>query len=132
MHYPNAIELWGSPNGICTSQTEAKHISAVKNPWRRSGRRNPLPQMVKTLTRSDKLGALRRIFKQRGMLVGTVAEYMTWQFAGMLPPIRAGNGASMDAINSLDNDDIDSSDAGPISDPMSETEIWLAARHCMS
>jgi hypothetical protein len=129
MHYPNAIELWGSPNGTCTSQTEAKHIPAVKKPWRRSGRHNPLPQMVRTLTRLDKLRALRRVFKQRGMLVGTVAEYMAYQFAGTLPPIRPASGASVDAIDSLDNDHDDRNDAEPVSSPKSETEIWLAARH---
>lgn len=133
MHYPNAIELWGSPNGTCTSQTEAKHIPAVKKPWRRSGRHNPLLQMVKTLTRMDKLSALKRVFKQRGMLVGTVAEYMTWQFAGTLPPIQPASGAFMDVFNLLDsNDHIDGNDAEPVSDPKSETEIWLAARHRMS
>jgi hypothetical protein len=33
MHYTNAIELFGSPNGTCSSQTEAKHIPVVKEPW---------------------------------------------------------------------------------------------------
>ena len=131
MHYPNAIELWGSPNGTCTSQTEAKHIPAVKKPWRRSGRRDPLPQMIKTLTRLDKLKALQRVFKRRGLLVGTVAEYMAWQFTGKLPPVRPGSGASTYMIDShhVNNDHID---AEPVSDPKSETEIWLAARHRMS
>ncbi|KAI0261913.1 hypothetical protein BGY98DRAFT_1052077 [Russula aff. rugulosa BPL654] len=85
--------------------------------------------MVKTLTRLDKLRALQCVFKQRGMLVGTVAEYMSWQFAGTLPPIRPGNGALMNVIDSLDNCHIDGSDTEPVSDPKSETEIWLAARH---
>jgi len=134
MHYPNAIELWGSPNGTCTSQTEAKHIPAVKKPWRRSGRHDPLLQMVKTLTRLDKLRALRRVFKQRGMLVGTVAQYMAQQFAGTPPLIQPGSGTSTDAPNSSDSDHVrvDRNDAEPVSDPKSETEIWLAARHSMS
>jgi hypothetical protein len=58
MHYLNAIEKFGSPNGTCTSQTEAKHKSAVKEPWRRSNRNKPLPQMILTITRLDKLMAL--------------------------------------------------------------------------
>jgi hypothetical protein len=33
MHYVDGIELFGSPNGMCSSQTEAKHIKAVKEPW---------------------------------------------------------------------------------------------------
>jgi hypothetical protein len=58
MHYLNAIEKFGSPNGTCTSQTEAKHKSAMKEPWRRSNRNKPLPQMILTITRLDKLTAL--------------------------------------------------------------------------
>ena len=66
------------------------------------------------------------------MLVGSVAEYMSWQFAGTLPPIHPGNGALMNVIDSLDNCHIDGSDTEPVSDPKSETEIWLAAQHRMS
>lgn len=35
-HYRELIEQFGSPNGLCSSITEAKHIKAVKEPWRRS------------------------------------------------------------------------------------------------
>jgi hypothetical protein len=38
MHYPDSIVLFGSPNGLCSSITEAKHIKAMKEPWRRSSR----------------------------------------------------------------------------------------------
>ncbi|KAH9976497.1 hypothetical protein BJV74DRAFT_781774 [Russula compacta] len=31
MYHPHEIKLFGSPNGICTSQTKAKHKPAVKN-----------------------------------------------------------------------------------------------------
>jgi hypothetical protein len=122
MHYPTAIKRWGSPNGTCTSQTEAKHIPVVKRPWRRSSRHNPLFQMVKTLTRLDKLRALHRIFKQRGMLDGTVAEYMTQQFTGTLPPIQP-SAASMDVISLLNGDHADGNDTGPIRDSRLETDI---------
>jgi hypothetical protein len=64
MHYPNAIERFGSPNGTCTSQTEAKHIKAVKEPWRQSNCNKPLPQMILMVTCLDKLVALRRVFRQ--------------------------------------------------------------------
>lgn len=33
-HYPDMIRLFGAPNGLCSSITEAKHIKAVKEPWR--------------------------------------------------------------------------------------------------
>ena len=59
MHYPNAIEQFGSLNGTCTSQTEVKHIKAVKDPWHQSSCNKPLPQMVTTLTCMDKLTALQ-------------------------------------------------------------------------
>jgi hypothetical protein len=36
LHYPRSIRLFGSPNGLCSSITESKHIKAVKEPWRRS------------------------------------------------------------------------------------------------
>ncbi|KAH9952829.1 hypothetical protein BJV74DRAFT_929895 [Russula compacta] len=35
-HYLRSIQLFGSPNGLCSSITESKHIKAVKEPWRRS------------------------------------------------------------------------------------------------
>ncbi|KAF8993937.1 hypothetical protein BDQ17DRAFT_1252318, partial [Cyathus striatus] len=35
-HYHHSICLFGSPNGLCSSITESKHIKAVKEPWRHS------------------------------------------------------------------------------------------------
>ena len=32
-HYYLSIQLFGSPNGLCSSITESKHIKAVKEPW---------------------------------------------------------------------------------------------------
>ncbi|KAF9488379.1 hypothetical protein BDN71DRAFT_1485108 [Pleurotus eryngii] len=34
VHYASKIELFGLPNGHCSSITESKHIKAVKQPWR--------------------------------------------------------------------------------------------------
>ena len=62
------IRLFGAPNGVCSSITEAKHIKAVKEPWRRSNRDKPLKQMLFTNQRLDKLAAARVDFTQRGML----------------------------------------------------------------
>ena len=126
MHYPNAIELFGSPNGTCTSQTEAKHKDAVKEPWRRSNHNRPIMQMVQTITRLDKLTALRRIFKQRGMLAGSIIDHMTREFLDELPPILPWNGPSTDV---LDNGDGDNDDTGPVSGAKNETMIYLAAKH---
>ncbi|KAH9007713.1 hypothetical protein EDB84DRAFT_1591301 [Lactarius hengduanensis] len=67
-HYPDMIRLFGAPNGLCSSITEAKHIKAVKEPWRRSNRNKPLKQMLLTNQRLDKLMAARIDFTHRGML----------------------------------------------------------------
>jgi hypothetical protein len=68
MHYSSLIRLFGAPNGICSSITESKHIQAVKKPWRRSSRNQPLGQMLLTNQRLDKLAAARVDFESRGML----------------------------------------------------------------
>lgn len=72
VHYVRAIRMFGSPNGLCSSITESKHIDAVKRPWRRSNRNEPIEQMTRTLTRKLKLGAARVEFGRRGMLQGNV------------------------------------------------------------
>jgi hypothetical protein len=67
-HYPTLIRLFGAPNGLCSSITESKHIRAVKEPWRRSNRNQPLGQMLVTNQRLDQLSAARTDFVHRGML----------------------------------------------------------------
>jgi hypothetical protein len=71
IHYVRLIRAFGSPNGLCTSITESKHIKAVKEPWRRSSRYQALSQMLLTNQRLSKLAALRIDFSHRGMLRGT-------------------------------------------------------------
>jgi hypothetical protein len=71
-HYPSLIRLFGAPNGICSSITESKHIRAVKEPWRRSNRREALGQILLANQRIDKLTAARSHFANRGMLDGSV------------------------------------------------------------
>jgi hypothetical protein len=68
VHYRDLILLFGAPNGLCSSITESKHIKAVKEPWRRSSRNQPLGQMLLTNQRLDKLAASRVDFQARGML----------------------------------------------------------------
>jgi len=69
VHYYDHIKNFGSPNGLCSSITESKHIAAVKRPWRRSNKHAALPQMLKVNERLDKLAAARADFAARGMLV---------------------------------------------------------------
>jgi len=45
-HFYYAMQFFGSPNGLCSSITESKHIKAVKEPWRRSSRFKALIQML--------------------------------------------------------------------------------------
>ncbi|KAG1720890.1 hypothetical protein EDB19DRAFT_1962911 [Suillus lakei] len=70
-HYILLIRLFGTPNGLCFSITETKHIKAVKEPWRRSSCYKALGKMLVTNQRLDKLAASHINFKSRGMLNGT-------------------------------------------------------------
>lgn len=74
VHYVEVIQQFGSPNGLCSSITESKHIKAVKEPWRRSNKCNALGQMLLTNQRLDKLAASRAAFGAQGMLIGPIAE----------------------------------------------------------
>lgn len=80
LHYLTSIPLFGSPNGLCSSITESKHIKAVKEPWRRSSRFRALVQMLRTIVRLEKLAALRRRFRHQGMLVGSTAGSIAQSF----------------------------------------------------
>jgi len=67
-HFRFLIPQYGAPNGLCSSITESRHITAVKQPWRRSNRNQPLGQMLLTNQRLDKLAALRVDFMARNIL----------------------------------------------------------------
>lgn len=68
IHYRHHITEFGAPNGLCSSITESRHITAVKKPWRRSNRCNALGQMLLTNQRLDKLAASFNDFVARSML----------------------------------------------------------------
>ena len=70
-HYPELIQLFGTPNGLCSSITENKHIAAVKKPYHQSNKHKALGQILVTNQRLDKLSAARTNFASRGMLNGT-------------------------------------------------------------
>ena len=67
LHYNIHIRNFGAPNGLCSSITESKHIEAVKKPWRRSNRYEPIKQMLLTNERLDKLSSAHIDFRERGM-----------------------------------------------------------------
>ncbi|KAJ8077347.1 hypothetical protein PM082_001777 [Marasmius tenuissimus] len=68
VHYPYLILNFGAPNGVCSSITESRHITAVKKPWRRSNQHNALSQILLTNQRLDKLAAKRVELVERGLL----------------------------------------------------------------
>lgn len=74
VHYRQHIENFGAPNGLCSSITESRHISAVKRPWRRSSRYNAIHQIMRTNCRAEKLTAARAFFTSHRML-----DIPTWQ-----------------------------------------------------
>ncbi|KAL1740672.1 hypothetical protein HDZ31DRAFT_47033 [Schizophyllum fasciatum] len=84
-HYVRSIRLFGSPNGLCSSITESKHIKAVKEPWRRSSRFNALSQMLTINVRLDKMHAAHLAFERRGMMRGTTSSYTAMMLAGGPP-----------------------------------------------
>ena len=74
VHYRQHIENFGAPNGLCSSITESKHITAVKRPWRWSGRYNAIKQIMLTNQRTEKLAAACIRFTSQGIL-----KIPTWQ-----------------------------------------------------
>jgi hypothetical protein len=71
-HYRQLIQMFGAPNGVCSSITESRHIKAVKKPWRRSNHNNAIGQMLVTNQRIDKLAASRVHFASCGLLRASV------------------------------------------------------------
>jgi hypothetical protein len=69
-HFRLLIQMFGAPNGLCSSITESKHIKAVKEPYRRSSHFEALGQMLLTNQRIDKLAACRVNLAARSMLDG--------------------------------------------------------------
>ncbi|KAF8210946.1 hypothetical protein K438DRAFT_1752696 [Mycena galopus ATCC 62051] len=122
IHYIRSIRLFASPNGLCSSITESKHIKAVKEPWRRSSHYKALPQMLVTLTRLDKLAAARLEFTGRGMMTGTASSYTAMVLAGLQPQVEAVDAAAALAAEK-DNDE---DDDGVMHGPRTLSDIELA------
>jgi hypothetical protein len=116
-HYIHSIRLFGSPNGLCSSITESKHIKAVKEPWRRSSRHEPLGQMLQTISRLEKLAAALRTFTQLGMMEGTTSSYTAMIQAGGRPQPRA-------ALQAAITDE--GADHGPVAGPKALLSVKLA------
>jgi hypothetical protein len=129
-HFYYLIQFFGSPNGLCSSITESKHIKAVKEPWRRSSRFQALIQMLRTLTRMDKITALHRVFSDRGMMFGTTSSYMAGIRAGESPAVAPASSGVVDGEDDEDDDDEGPESGDPASGSLSV--VKLAARSRMS
>lgn len=102
-HYITSIPLFGSPNGLCSSITELKHIKAVKEPWRRSSRFRALAQMLRTIVRLEKLAALRRRFAREELLVGSAAgAYLADEYSDIDEDSKSDS--SVDIVTDDDRD----------------------------
>lgn len=124
-HYARSIRLFGSPNGLCSSITESKHIKAVKEPWRRSSRNKPLPQMLQTLSRLSKLEAAHHMFTKRGMMMGTLTSYTAMLARGEYPTsVEEEEGEESGPEEDVD----DEVELGPSSGPKVRTSIALAVK----
>jgi hypothetical protein len=131
IHYPFLITQFGAPNGLCSSITESKHIKAVKKPYRRSSRNNPLGQMLVTNQRLDKIAAARINFTSRGMLSG---PNLSSGFLAQLS-ISVDNDIPQPALDNIkqtvpailpgNNNDVEG-DAGAVDEPDSLAEVTLA------
>ena len=143
-HYRRHIENFGAPNGLCSSITESKHITAVKKPWRRSSRYEALKQMLVINTRNDKLAAARADFTSRGMLQGTCLgeALQLWRQAHGTEADDPsddedessgpdGNGQGGRDLDLDDEDNDDDAPPGPVDGPPILSEVVLAPRRGM-
>ena len=127
LHYHRSIELFGAPNGVCTSITENKHIKAVKKPYCRSNRNKPLGQMLITNQCMDKLAAARMDFTARGMLHGTaLPSYLLGEDRLLAESLMIDL-----ARRPLLPDDDDNMELGAVQEPISQSEIQLARMYSM-
>ena len=139
-HFITSIIDFGSPNGLCSSITESRHITAVKEPWRRSNRFNALSQMLVTINRLDKMNTLYRLLSLRGLLDGSVAYGMALSFERQTGEDAEGWGTDQNGILTGDGDgdgaDAEGDDAavfgtinevGPMQGPRLASSVVLCA-----
>ena len=140
-HYRHHIENFGAPNGLCSSITESKHITAVKKPWRRLSWYEALKQMLVINMQNEKLAAARVDFASRGMLHGMClgeALQLWRQDCGIKAddplddedessgPDGNGQGGRDLDLNDKDNDN--NTPPGPVDGPPVLSEVVLAPR----
>ena len=141
-HYRYHFKKFGALNGLSSSITESKHITAVKKPWRQSSRNEALGQIIKINTRNDKLSAARNDFLSRGMLNGTCLGEALGNLQDTLEDISDIDTDATQTNMSEDPDDFDDDgdsgqdlDAdededgtGPVAGPPTLSEVTLAQK----
>ena len=99
-HFRLLIQMFGAPNGLCSSIMESKHIKAVKEPYRRSSHFEALGQMLLTNQRIDKLAAFRVNLTTHNMLDGPCLAPDVVPIIPMLPlPPLLGHDPADDAVD---------------------------------
>ena len=78
IHFIQMIWAFDTPNRLCSSITESKHIKAIKTPYWWSNHYQALGQMLLTNQCLDKLAAAWVDFKKDGMLKGTCLSHTLW------------------------------------------------------
>ncbi|KAI0309694.1 hypothetical protein OF83DRAFT_1088887 [Amylostereum chailletii] len=129
-HYRQLIEWFGAPNGLCTSITEAKHIKAIKEPWHRSNHYKALRQMLLTNQWIDKMAAAQVDFKERGMLSGSLIEWVLELLEGLLVEIgiQPARDAAGEAAGMQEEDLVRGDDGGPMDKPKTVINRVVMAR----
>lgn len=133
--YPYLIQLYGAPNGLCSSITKSKHIKAVKEPYRCSNCFVALGQMLLTNQRLDKLSAVRANFTSRHMLRGSCIRPSDTYDDDIWAGLGLDDDALLDDHPALVIDRSDEDDCGPVDDEVIG-KVTLAkrkgrlARHC--
>ncbi|KAH7918492.1 hypothetical protein BV22DRAFT_1186404 [Leucogyrophana mollusca] len=118
-HYRFLIQLFGVPNGLCSSITQSKHIKAVKEPWRWSSKNAPLGQMLISNQRIDQPAASRVEFTARGMLSGTCLSNPL-----LIPTLRKTNIIQAHQARPQPRDDFEEGEV--VEGPTTLADVWLA------
>lgn len=115
-HIIQAIQLFGSPNGLCSSITESKHIEAVKKPWWQSARYKALKQMLVIHAWTEKMHTVGAAFAMCCMLVGLSLEYAR----------RMKDGKAPVPLDEIEDEDVD--EQGAAEGPKVMSSICLVKR----
>lgn len=140
IHYHHHIENFSTPNGLCSSITKSKHITAVKKPWRRSNHYNALQKMLMINTQNNKLAATWTNFLSCGMLDGTCLNETLCVLSSNPDNTDTGTDTDTNTNTNSDSDgdglDLDADDhnddlCGPVDGPPILSEVVLASKKGM-